>query len=212
MSKGKFRILTALCGILGCIILITSFIINPSPPTNDTIAQIITFGNIHHNLILIGGWLQTLGTLLLVLFALAFVHVAGATTRFVGWFTMFGCIVLMMVSIIEVIFYINSLTSTPSTLLGNLNLIKSVQHAFSMVAAPVIFLPLGTLILGSRVLPHLFGYLALLLGVAFAIFGVVCLFGPFQYVVDYLAIGQGGWWLFAAITLLFRKETNRYQQ
>lgn len=209
MSKGKFRILTALCGIFGCIILIISFIMNPAPPSNDTIAQVIKFGNEHHNMILVGGWLQTVGTLLLVLFAIAFVHVAGATTRFAGWFTMFGGIVLMMVSIIEVIFYINSLTSTSSTLIGNLNLIKAVQHAFSMVAAPVIFLPLGIVIIGSRVLPHLFGYLALLLGVAFAIFGMVCLFGPFQYVVDYLAMGQGGWWLLAAITLLLRKETTK---
>jgi len=112
-----------------------------------------------------------------------------------------------MVSIIEVIFFINSLTSNATTLSSNLDLIKAVQHAFSMVAAPVVFLPLGMLILGSRVLPHVFGYLALLLGVAFAIFGVVCLFGPFQYVVDYLAMGQGVWWLLAAITLLVSKGT-----
>ncbi|MCM2532288.1 hypothetical protein NDK43_07665 [Neobacillus pocheonensis] len=208
MSKTQFRILTAICGLVGCIILITSFIINPAPPSTDTITQLIVFGNEHHNIILMAGWLQTVGTLLLVLFAIAIVHVAGATTRFSGWFTMFGGIVLMMVSVIEVIFYINFLTSTVSTLLENLNLIRAVQHAFSMVAAPIIFLPLGTVILGSRVLPQVFGYLALLLGVAFSIFGMVCLFGPFQYVVDYLAMGQGGWWLLAAITLLVQKETT----
>lgn len=206
MSTGQFRIITAICGILGCIILITSFVINPGPPSTDTIPQIIAFGTEHHNLIVSGAWMQISGTLLLVLFAIAIVHLAGATTRFTGWFTMFGCIVLMMVSTIEVIFYLNVLTSSASTLIENQNLINSVQHAYSMVAAPVVFLPLGTVILGSRVLPHVFGYLALVLGIVFAILGVICLYGPFQNMVDDLAMGQGAWWLLAAVTLLFRNE------
>lgn len=206
MSTGQFRILASICGILGCIILITSFVINPGPPSTDTIPQIINFGTEHRNLIVSGAWMQIFGTLLLLLFAIAIVHLASATSRFAGWFTMFGSIVLMMVCTIEVIFYLNVLTSSASTVLENQNLISSVQHAYSMVAAPVVFLPLGTVILGSRVLPHFFGYLALLLGIAFAILGVICLYGPFQNVVDDLAMGQGIWWLLAAVTLLFRNE------
>jgi hypothetical protein len=47
---------------------------------------------------------------------------------------------------------------------------------YFIVAAPALFLPLGVVILGSRVLPRVFGYLALVLGAAFAILGVVFLF------------------------------------
>ncbi|SED11345.1 hypothetical protein [Paenibacillus sp. GP183] len=68
------------------------------------------------------------------------------------------------------------------------------------------FLSLGTVILGAKTLPRPFGYAALFIGVAFAIMGVVALYGQFQYLVDYLAMGQGLWWLLAAIVLLLRQR------
>lgn len=73
-----------------------------------------------------------------------------------------------------------------------------------MVAAPALFLTLGIVILSSRVLPHLFAYLALALVAIFAVLGVVALFTPIQPVVNILASVQGLWWLCAAITLLVR--------
>lgn len=89
MSIRLFRILTALCGILGVIMLIPSFIINPGPPPNPTVAQLIAFGNQYHNSILIGAWLQAVSPFLIILFAIAIVHLAGAITRLMGWMTMF---------------------------------------------------------------------------------------------------------------------------
>lgn len=71
-----------------------------------------------------------------------------------------------------------------------------------MVAAPALFLTLGIVILSSRVLPHLFAYLALV--AIFAVLGIVALFTPIQPVVNILASVQGLWWLCAAITLLVR--------
>ena len=100
MSIGLFRILTALCGTLGVIMLIPSFIINPGPPPNPTIAQLIAFGNQYHNSILIGAWLQAVSPFLIILFAIAIVHLAGATTRLMGWMTMFGGSILVMTSLV----------------------------------------------------------------------------------------------------------------
>jgi hypothetical protein len=71
-----------------------------------------------------------------------------------------------------------------------------------MLAAPAVFFPLGAVILDSRVLPPVFGYLSLVLGAAFAVSGVVYLFAPILAVVVALSIIQGGWFLAAAITLL----------
>jgi hypothetical protein len=70
--------LTALCGLLGVVMLIPSFIINPGPPANSTVAQLIAFGNQYHDSILIGAWLQAVSPFLIILFALALVHQAGA--------------------------------------------------------------------------------------------------------------------------------------
>lgn len=207
MSIRLFRILTALCGILGVIMLIPSFIINPGPPPNPTVAQLIAFGNQYHNSILIGAWLQAVSPFLIILFAIAIVHLAGAATRLMGWMTMFGGGILVMTSLVEVTFYLSAVNGNPATTgLISLDLISAVQHVFSMVAAPAVFLPLGAVILGSRVLPHVFGYLALVLAGIFAILGIVALFSPIQSVVNILASVQGLWWVIAAITLLVSTE------
>jgi hypothetical protein len=87
----------------------------------------------------------------------------------------------------------------------SLDLIHAVQHLYFIVAAPSLFLPLGAVLLGSAVLPWVFGYLALALGAAFAILGVVFLSSltlP-ATVLDSAGI-QALWWLAAAITLIVR--------
>jgi len=187
--------------------LIPSFIINPGPPPNPTVAQLIAFGNQYHNSILIGAWLQAVSPFLIILFAIAIVHLAGAATRLMGWMTVFGGSILVMTSLVEVTFYLSAVNGNPATTgLISLDLISAVQHVFSMVAAPAVFLPLGAVILGSRVLPHVFGYLAFVLAGIFAILGIVALFSPIQSVVNILASVQGLWWVTAAITLLVSTE------
>jgi hypothetical protein len=206
MSTKLFRLLSALTCIVGVIMLITSFSINPGPPSNATSAQLIAFGNQYYTSILWGAWLQAVGPLLTVLFAFAIVSLAGATTRLAGLMTLFGGTILMMVSLVEITFYISAL-NTATTALISLDLIHAVQHLYFIVAAPALFLPLGVVILGSRVLPRVFGYLALVLGAAFAILGVVTLFTlTLPTAVLAFAGIQTLWWLAAAITLIVRTE------
>src|SRR2546425_1092609 len=192
--------------------LITSFSINPGPPSNATGAQLIAFGNQYYTSILWGAWLQAVGPLLNVLFAFAIVCLAGATTRLVGWMTMFGGTILMMVSLVEITFYISALNSNTATMaLISLDLIHAVQHLYFIVAAPALFLPLGVVILGSHVLPRVFGYLSLVLGAAFAILGVVTLFTlTLPAAVLAFAGIQTLWWFAVAITLIVRPEKTSY--
>jgi hypothetical protein len=122
---------------------------------------------------------------------------------------MFGGSILMMVSLVEITFYISALYSIPATIgLTSLDLIHAVQHLYFIVAAPALFLPLGVVILGSSVLPRVLGYLALVLGVAFAILGVVSLYSlTLPALVTAFAGLQTLWWLAAAITLIVRTGT-----
>lgn len=204
MSTKLFRLLTALSGIVGVILLGISFNINPGPPDNATTAQLTAFATQNFTSILWGAWLQAVGPLLIVLFALAIVCLAGATTRLAGWMTLFGGAILMMVSLVEITFYIGTLYGTTTGLIS-LDLIHAVQHLYFIVAAPALFLPLGAVILGSPVLPRVFGYLALVLGAAFAILGVVFL-DSLTLPAPVLAFAgiQAFWWLAAAITLIVR--------
>jgi hypothetical protein len=208
MSIKLFRILSAVSCIVGVIMLIVSFSINPGPPSNATSAQLIAFGKQYFTSILWGAWLQAVGPLLTVLFAFAIVSLADATTRLAGWMTMFGGTILMMVSLVEITFYMGAIYSNSATMgLINLELTHAVQHLYFIVAAPALFLPLGAVILGSRILPRVFGYLALLLGAAFAILGVVFLFTlTLPAAVLAFAGIQTLWWLAAAITLIVRTE------
>src|SRR5215469_4068150 len=176
MSSKLFRILAALSGITGVVLPVISFTINPGPPANATTAQLIAFAKQNFTSILWGAWLQAIGPLLILVFAFAIVALAGATTRFAGWMTLFGGIILMVVSLVEITLYISALFSTPGTMgMISEDLIHAVQHLYFIVAAPALFLPLGAVILSSRVLPQIFGYLALVLGAAFAIAGVASL-------------------------------------
>lgn len=204
MSTRLFRTLLALSGIVGVVMLVTSFAINPGPPPGTSFDQLIVFGNEHGTAIRLGAWLQAAGPCLIVLFAFGLVHLAGAANRLAGWMTLFGGVVLTMVSLVEVAFYLSAINGNATrTLLISLDFIHAVQSEYSMVAAPLLFLPLGLIIVNSQVLPRLLGYLALVLGGLFIILGMLVLFIPaIQSVVDILAIIQGVWWLVAAVTLL----------
>lgn len=204
MSITLFRRLAALSGIIGVILLGLSFAINSaSPPANPTVAQLMAFARQNFTTIIWGAWMQAVAPLLIVLFAIALVFLAGATTRLAGWMTLLGGAILMMVSLIEITFYIGALYAT-TTGFVSLDLIHAVQHLYFIVAAPALFLPLGVVLLGSAVLPRVFGYLALVLGASFAILGVVFLTTltlPVLVLAGPPAI-EALWWLAAAITLI----------
>ncbi|MDB5135115.1 MAG: hypothetical protein JWP37_1718 [Mucilaginibacter sp.] len=210
MTQKSFSILAALSGILGVVMLITSFIINPGPPPNATLAQFIEFGKQHYDSVVFGGWLQAVSAPMIVLFAIAIVHLAGAATKFSGWATFFGGVILVTVSLIEITFYFSAINGTPATTgIISFELIHAVQHLFSIIAAPMLFFSLSYVILTSKLLPHLFGYTGVLLGLAFTILGAAALFNPWQYLIDYLSMIQGFWWLSASVTLLIQATVVR---
>jgi len=204
VSPKQTRILAAICGVAGTVTLIGSFMINPAPPAGATITQLADFANQHSFTIIMGGWMQGIGSLLTVLFAIALVHIAGATNRFAGWVTLLSGAALLMVSLTEVAFYLAAVQAARDgdAALGSIgnSLIQAVQHVF--LIAPALLLPLGAIILGSSVLPRVFGYVALLLGAVLQALGLVGLFTPLQSLIDVLLIVQGVWFIAAAVALV----------
>ena len=76
-----------------------------------------------------------------------------------------------------------------------------------MVAAPALFLPLGIILIRSRILPRLFGYLALTLATVFAALGVVFLLRlTLPGAVTAFAGVQALWWLAAAVALIVQSR------
>jgi hypothetical protein len=74
-----------------------------------------------------------------------------------------------------------------------------------LMVAPVLFLPLGTVLLSWRVLRGIFGYLVLPLAIVFAVFGVILVLTlPSPDVVTVLAGVLAVWLIAAAITFAAR--------
>jgi len=146
MPRSLIRATTSLCAIVGAITLISSFIINPAPPSDMSVGQLRDFALEHHTTIVLGAWLQGMGSLLLVLFAIALVHLAGAARTIAGWITLLSSATILMVSLVEVTFYLTAVQAAASndvtTGLVADALIKAVQHVF--LIAPALLLPLGT--------------------------------------------------------------------
>lgn len=208
-SKRMLCISGGLAGVVGVILLGLSFAINAGPPPNATSADLMKFGHENYANILWGAWMQAVGPVLIVYFAFALVHLAGATQRMAGWMTFFGATILMTVSLVEITFYISALHADPATMpYISLVLISAVQHLYFIVAAPSFFLPLGIVLLRSAVLPRSFGYLALGLAGAFAALGAAYMLRltlP-AFVTGFAGV-QALWWLAASIALIGRSGT-----
>jgi hypothetical protein len=204
ISHRSFCILSGLSGVAGVVLLIVSFAINTGPPPGATSAELVKFGEQNYAHVLWGAWLQAVASVLIVLFAFSLVLLAGATQRLSGWMTFFGATILMTVSLIEITFYIGALHPDPAVMpFISLNLISAVQHLYFIVAAPALFLPLGTVLLNSQVMPRILGYLALLLGILFAVLGAIFLLTlTLPDGVTAFAGIQAIWWLAAAVTLI----------
>jgi hypothetical protein len=87
----------------------------------------------------------------------------------------------------------------------SLKVIYAVQHLYFIVVAPTLFLPFGIVLVTSLVLPHLFGYMALVLGFVFAALGVTFLLRlVLPASVTAFAGVQALLWAAAATTLIVR--------
>lgn len=206
MAPRTFARFSGFAGLIGVVMLGVSFKINPGPPqVHPTQAQFDAYGLTHYTQAMVGGWLQAVGTVLCIAFALAVVQLADATKRYAGLLTLYGGMLLAAVDLVEVALYFTAATAAQAaTPLISLDLIHALQRLYFVVTAPAVFFPLGVVILSSRVLPRWLGYAAIGFALLFAALGVADLFLQLQAVDDIVGSVQGVWWLVASITLLVR--------
>ena len=93
---------------------------------------------------------------------------------------------------------------------------KFILGGYWLMLAPVLFLPLGTVLLSPQVLRGIVGYVVLPLAVVFAALGATFLFTlTLPDAVTVVAGVQAIWLLPAAVTLLSRNRKqrgNRFQE
>jgi hypothetical protein len=211
MSHRLTYLAIALSGILGILCLGLYFGIGAAIglatlPSSASTTQVLHVATQYYNQWLLGAWLQAIGSLLSVIFFLGLVHLAGAATRLAGTLTLLGSAVLLGVVLIEGVFTIDlaqaAVDGHQATSVSSFDLMTVFTHIYPIVPAPLIFLSLGTILVRSRLLPRIFGTLALVLGCLFASAGLAGLFTSPIITLIPLAL-QSLWVLAAAIALAF---------
>jgi hypothetical protein len=202
--------LAAFSGILGVLVLAIYFSQPlPIPANTSPSSTFALFGNQYHNEVMVGAWIQAIGTLLVSVFFLELVRLAGAT-RLSGLVTAFATCALWVVGLVEVV---ASMAIAQAAGHGHVegaaaafDLTDEFIHVIPIGPAGAVYLALGALLLGSRVLPRAFGYLALALGAAFEIAGFIGLFDPGnpQLSITVILIVQEVWVLAAAVLVFVR--------
>lgn len=209
-TERTFRRAAALCGIAGPIAL-TVYFAAPAfsnwPYAGASPAHITAYAFDHQLLFYAGAWLQATGTLLCIIFFLAIVQQAGATARLSGVLVIVSSTALLGLVLVESALLVAVPTAAASgdmaTVVTTFDLSNGVfVRVFPLAPASVSFLALGAVIVGSRVLHRRIGYVALGVGIAFEVAGILAVFSTLGLVLAIvLSITQELWIVAAAIAL-----------
>lgn len=211
--KGSNIVQTSACGLLGTIALTLYFSAPfnwmPLPPPTATTTQIFEFGKQYHTAILVDTWLQQIGTILSVIFALALVHLAGTSTTLAGKLTLLTSTVIMSLSLAEGTFVLDAVQAGDNghreAALTCFELTNVFIHIFLL--APSLFLMLGFALKRTAILPNFFIVSAIVLGVLFQTLGVIALFdNKFLLLVIGILMLQNLWTIATSVTLLVRRK------
>ena len=218
MSTRTFRILLAIIGFVGIVALSASFAINPGPPAGANISEIMTWGAQHERLVEAGAWLQIVGSFLQLVLILGILYTTETIHRFVGMITATAVVLIMGVSLVESSFYLSAIAAGMSgdatTLNVSLNLIKAIQHAYSIIPAPALDAGLGIVILSAPlvagVVGRILGYLGILFGVVLLVLGFLGVFSSLQQVIDNLLTAQQVWLIAIVIATAFMANRKQH--
>jgi hypothetical protein len=216
MTERATRWLAAICGITGVLMLTAHFLIPANiPPDSASLARIATFAREHRDVILISAWLQVAGAILYVVFILAIVHLAGAGQRFAGRIVAMAAAILVGLTLLDSAMIISTVQSAAQghneTLRVSFDLMVGPGNdaiGRSFLIAPAILLPLGFVILQTRLLPRSYGWIALAFGAASQTLGLLGLFSKvaFADVNPAVLALENLWLIIVAVTLLVNRR------
>jgi hypothetical protein len=223
-EEGHLAVWAASTGVIGVLALGSSFAIVPHPPALAASVSILNaYARTHHDVLLWSAWLEGTGSLLYVVYLIALVQLAGAMRRISGVLTVLAGAAVLSISLVYDICLIAIAQSTSAggsqlaTGVTAYGLWAGTEHAFLL--APSIFLPLGYALRGSRDVHPIYPQLAIALGCASEILGLVGLFyshpnnaGAIGLAINAL-IGAQALWVLATATRTLRTAalTSREQ-
>jgi hypothetical protein len=210
MPGNTLRNIAGVCGIAGPIAL-TVYFAAPAftnwPYAGASATHLITYANSHQTLFFAGAWFQATGTLLSIVFFLAIVALAGASTRLPGLVVIVASAALLGLVLVEAALLMEvplaAANGDSATVVTTFDLSNGVfARVFPLAPASAAYVGLGAVILGSSVLHRWFGYAAVGLGLAFELAGLVALFTIVGLILAIvLSVAQELWIITAAVAL-----------
>ena len=151
-----------------------------------------------------------MGSLLGVVFFLALIHAVGGAGRLAGWVAMVGLAVLLALSVLEGLLFMDVAEATsnrhPITALSSFDLQTVFVHGFLTIAAPTVYIAVGALLLQSAVLPRIVAYSALALGALFEILGFTGLFTKTADTIAVVPLILQALWILAVAVIMIRRQ------
>ncbi len=204
----RLRVLGALAGITGPVLLAAYFIIPaltgwPSPA--ESAAKLAAYATAHRLLFYLGGWLQATGALLSVVFLLVLLQRSGARRTLAGAATLTGCALLLSVVVIEAAMLeavpIAAANGDQATVATGFALSNGVfTRIYPLAPAPLVFAGIGFALYRTGILPRVFARAAVLIAGLFLIAGLAAVFGTAGLILaTVMSVAEALWIAAAAI-------------
>jgi hypothetical protein len=185
------------------------------PAANASVDVVNQFALHNQRALMLGGWIQAVGTLFAVVFFVGLVVIGEAAGTLAGMMTIISSAAIWIVGLVEVagLFTVSESAQNghPAAASVAYDITNVFVHVIPIGPAGVVFLSLAALVLGSRALPAVFGYAALAIGLAFEAAGFFGLASreTAQAFVTPILIAQEIWLIAAAIVVLVQAITRR---
>jgi hypothetical protein len=179
------RILAALAGITGPVLLAAYFLIPALigwPSAGESAGRLTAYADAHRLLFYLGGWLQGTGALLSVGFILVLLQHSGARRTMAGSATLVGCAVLLSVVAVEAVLLeavpVAAANGDHATVATAFALTNGVfVRIYPLAPAPLVFAGIGFALWKTTILPRVFGWTAVLISALFLVAGLAAVFG-----------------------------------
>lgn len=178
-----------------------------------TTKEIVAVGAQYAQLVAFGTWLQATGSALCVVFFVGLLFLTAANGTPPALVVLLGSSVLVALVLLEGVFTLTwvsaSAASVTSSARVGFDLMSRFIQVFPLVPAPAVYLPLGYILLRNGLLPRWLAWVAVGLGGAFLLVGLLEVFLPFaQAFAAGLAGLQAFWIITAAIVLIARGDAR----
>ena len=209
----RLRILGALAGIAGPVLLVAYFI-TPAfiswPSAGESPGKLAAYATAHQLLFYLGGWLQATGALLSVVFLLILLQLSGARRTLAGSATLIGCAVLLSVAAVEAAMLeavpVAAANADHATVATGFELASGVLvRIYPLIPAPLVFAGIGFALYRTSILPRAFARTAVLISALFLLAGLAAVFGTAGLIfATVMSFAEAIWIPAAAIALALR--------